>query len=170
VPPTSQQKVIPGTRPAPAGHAPPARGRPAKRRGRAVLGAAAIIVVVLAAAGIGVKLLHHPAPKPPPAPASSTPTSAPLSPDATVLAYFSAINQHQYATAWRLVGERGVFSTFEAGFSGTEHDSVTIDSTNGDVVTASLAATQSDGSVKAYYGTYTVINGVITATDVQQTN
>jgi hypothetical protein len=45
---------------------------------------------------------------------------------------------------------------------------VTILSTSGNVVTARLAATQTNGTVKTYQGTYTVTNGVISSTDVQR--
>jgi hypothetical protein len=38
----------------------------------------------------------------------------------------------------------------------------------GNVVYASLVATQTDGTVKTFQGTYTVVNGVITSTHVRQ--
>jgi hypothetical protein len=47
---------------------------------------------------------------------------------------------------------------------------VTILSVNGNLVTARLVALQANGTVKTYQGTYTVANGVISATNVQQTN
>ena len=84
--------------------------------------------------------------------------------------YFGAINSHRYRLAWKLSGEQEKFPTFEAGFAGTAHDAVRILRTNGDVVTASLVATQTDGTVKTYRGTYTVTNGTISTTDVQQTS
>jgi hypothetical protein len=45
---------------------------------------------------------------------------------------------------------------------------LTIESVNGDVVTVRLAAIQTTGLVKHYVGTYTVTNGLISSTDVQQ--
>jgi len=36
------------------------------------------------------------------------------------------------------------------------------------VVTAQLAARQDDGTIKTYQGTYTVIDGVIASSSVQQ--
>ena len=84
--------------------------------------------------------------------------------------YFGAINHHRYLVAWKLSGKQEKFATFEAGFAGTSHDAVRILGTNGNVVTASLVATQTDGTVKTYRGTYTVTNGTISATDVQQTS
>jgi hypothetical protein len=41
--------------------------------------------------------------------------------------------------------------------------------TTGDTVAVSVQATQCDGTVNQYQGTYTVQNGLITAADVQQT-
>jgi hypothetical protein len=41
---------------------------------------------------------------------------------------------------------------------------------SGNVVTAQLAALQSDGTVKNYEGTYTVTNGVITNFHIVQTS
>ena len=41
--------------------------------------------------------------------------------------------------------------------------------TSGDTVTISLSATQCDGSVNQYQGTYTVQNGLIIAANIQQT-
>jgi len=83
--------------------------------------------------------------------------------------YFGAINRHRYLVAWKLSGEQEKFATFEAGFAGTAHDAVRILKTNGNVVTASLFATQTDGTVKTYRGTYTVTDGTIGTTDVRQT-
>ena len=53
------------------------------------------------------------------------------------------------------------FSSYKAGFAGTQHDTVTILSVNGDTVTAHLAAQQTDGTVKNFEGTYVVHNGII---------
>ena len=85
-------------------------------------------------------------------------------------AYYAAINHHRYARAWRL-GGRNTGETYHAyvsGFAGTAHDTVTIQSVSGDVVTAQLAAQQTDGTVKTYQGSYTVEGGVITQFNVQQ--
>jgi hypothetical protein len=55
-----------------------------------------------------------------------------------------------------------------AGFQGTVNDAVTIISVSGSVVTANLAALQSDGTTKNFEGTYKVINGVIVKSDIHQ--
>ncbi len=128
-----------------------------------------IAVVVLAGlAGVGYRLLSHRAPGSHSGGTSAT-ASRPLSADATVQAYFAAINSHDYFKAWKLnqdtAGE--TLTTFEAGFTGTAHDSLEIlGTTKSGVVTARLTAKQTDGTVKRYEGTYKVADGVIVHTDV----
>lgn len=94
----------------------------------------------------------------------------PRRPTATVRAYVAAINGHHYARAWRLGGRNtgGSYAEFVSGFSGTAKDTLTIVSVSGDVVTASLNAQQTDGTVSTYQGTYTVHHGVIIGFDVVQ--
>jgi serine/threonine protein kinase len=94
---------------------------------------------------------------------SSPPPPAVLGPVATVKAYFSAINHHNYLRAWNLGGRftSPSFSSYKAGFAGTQHDTVTILSVSGNTVTAHLAAQQTDGTVKNFEGTYVVHNGII---------
>ena len=62
-----------------------------------------------------------------------------------------------------------VGSQFENGFAGTASDNLTVVSVSGGVVTVKLVATQSDGTVKDYGGTYTVDQGVITGSNIKQT-
>lgn len=85
-------------------------------------------------------------------------------------AYYAAISSHQYLRAWNLGGKNSggdlTFSQFEAGFSTTRADKVTIVSHAGDAVTARLAALQTDGSVKNFVGKYVVRDGVITTFQV----
>lgn len=102
--------------------------------------------------------------------ASATPAARPLGPAATVQAYFTAINRHQYRRAWRVGGRyTGIsYAEFVSGFAGTAHDAVTILSVAGHVVTARLRARQTDGSVKHYQGTYRVRHGVIIGFNVAQ--
>jgi hypothetical protein len=84
--------------------------------------------------------------------------------------YFAAINHGHYAKAWQLGGSNfsPSFAAYVAGFQGTVHDVVTIISVKGNVVTASLAARQADGTTKVYQGTYTVVNNVITKSSINQ--
>jgi hypothetical protein len=159
---------------------------------------AALIVLFFAAAGVTYLVLHKtrdtglsavgsgatagssapsaPASSAPTAPASSSALPASPSPPppgvlaATVRSYYAAINHHRYARAWRL-GGRNTGETYHAyisGFAGTAHDTVTIQSVSGDVVTAQLVAQQTNGTVKTYQGSYTVEGGVITRFSVQQ--
>ena len=106
-------------------------------------------------------------------PASSAPVNPPPpgDPVATVRAYYSAINTHHYARAWRLGGRNtgSTYHNFVAGFAGTAHDQVIIQSFSGNTVNAQINARQTDGTVKVYQGTYVVTNGVITQFSVQQT-
>jgi hypothetical protein len=106
------------------------------------------------------------APAPRPTVAARTATG----PVATVRAYVAAINGRHYARAWRLGGKNagGSYSGFVSGFGTTARDTLTIVAVSGDVVTARLTARQTDGTVTAYQGTYTVQHGVITGFDVLQ--
>ena len=94
----------------------------------------------------------------------------PMRPSTAVRAYVAAINGHRYARAWRLGGRNagGSYPGFVSGFTGTAHDTLTIVSVAGDVVTARLSAQQTDGTVATYQGTYTVHHGVIVGFDVVQ--
>ena len=87
-------------------------------------------------------------------------------------AYFAAINNQDYAKAWQLGGDNlGIsYTTYVQGFRGTAGDTVTILSVSGRIVTADLAAQQTDGTVHTYRGTYTVTGGAITHFDVRQTS
>jgi serine/threonine protein kinase len=110
-------------------------------------------------------------PSPTPTPTtspSSPPPPAVLGPAATVRAYITAINNHNYLRAWNLGGRftSSSFSAYKAGFAGTQHDTLTILSVRGSVVSAHLAALQTDGTVKDFEGTYTVHNGIITSSSI----
>jgi hypothetical protein len=159
---------------------------------------AVLLVLFVAAAGVTYFVLHQtrgtgpdaagsgaaagpsapsaPASAAPTAPASSSTVPAPPSPPppgvlaATVRAYYAAINNHRYARAWRLGGRNAgeTYRAFVSGFATTAHDTVTIQSVSGDVVTAQLVAEQTDGTVKTYQGSYTVEGGVITQFSVRQ--
>lgn len=100
--------------------------------------------------------------------ATDSPTTGPA---ATVEAYFAAINAKQYQAAWSLGGQNlgESFSTYESGFSNTSQDTLTIQSVQGDVVTASLTAVNNDGTTQTFSGTYTVTGNQITNFQVQQT-
>jgi serine/threonine protein kinase len=180
-----------GSRPPAPPPVTPARrppGGPARpRRTRARVAVVAACVAVLAIAGVAFAVLRgHSSPPPagPTSPASppksagsatsaspGTPgIAAPPGPAATVRAYIAAINQHNYPRAWDLGGKNTgqSYNAFSSGFNGTASDQLTIVSVSGNVVTVQLAATQADGSVDDYQGTYTVVDGVITQSDIQR--
>lgn len=107
----------------------------------------------------------------PAAPATASATGPPVATAVIIVKeYFAAINHGHYAKAWRLGGSNfsPSFAAYVAGFQGTVHDVVTIISVKRNVVTASLAARQADGTTKVYQGTYTVVNNVITKSSIQQ--
>jgi hypothetical protein len=91
-------------------------------------------------------------------------------PAVTVRRYISAINNRRYLAAWRLGGKNSgsTLPQFVHGFSTTQRDSLTIVSVSGNVVTAQVAALQTNGTVQHYQGTYTVEHGVITTFDIRQ--
>lgn len=101
---------------------------------------------------------------------TETPPEA-TEPGAVVTAYFDAINNGDFGTAWQLAGQNveSDYATFVAGFENTEYDTVTVLSVDGGTVTATLDSEQKDGTHSSFAGTYTVQDGVITATDVRQT-
>jgi len=158
-------------------HLVPARPRP-RRIGRRIAAAVLGLAVVAALAFAGYKVLTQPKQTSslPPPKVTKTVTSPPpvttaLSPGGTVQAYFAAINAKDYQRAWQLntvVHHKQNFQQFQQGYAGTAEDTVRIESTNGAVVTAQLIATQTNKTVKTFEGTYTVTDGVITATSVHQ--
>jgi Protein kinase domain len=185
-PPRAASSWPPAPPPVPPTRRPPG-GAARPRRTGARVAVVAACVAVLAIAGIAVTVLRgHSSPGPteptgPASPANSagsatsassgTPaTAAPLGPAATVQAYIAAINQHNYPRAWDLGGKNTgqSYNSFASGFDGTASDQLTIVSVSGDVVTVQLAATQTNGSVDDYQGTYTVVGGVITQSDIQR--
>jgi hypothetical protein len=93
-------------------------------------------------------------------PTSTTPASDPAS---VVQAFYDAINNRDYQTAWQLGGQNlgHSFADFSNGFAGTIHDDVTVTGVNGNIVSVSLVAQQTDGKLHNYAGSYTVQNGQI---------
>lgn len=110
--------------------------------------------------------------RPPPKP-THTPTSAAACADAatTVEAYFDAINARDFRRAWELGGKNttdGSYASFVAGFANTAQDIVDILTVRGCIVTVTLDAVQTDGSVRSFAGAYTVRGGVIVGADIRQ--
>ena len=155
-----------GTRPHQPDHASWSRRR-RSNRGRNMTLAVIAVLVLAGLAGIGYRLFHHQAATPPPASGSSTgPSVVEQQSKLVVRDYFFYINHHRFVAAWNLTEKNGSFAAFRAGFAGTRHDSVKVAGVNGNVVTATLRAAQTDGTVKVFQGTYTVTNGVISSSNV----
>ncbi|MEV0372688.1 hypothetical protein AB0I10_23145 [Streptomyces sp. NPDC050636] len=109
-------------------------------------------------------------PTPAPTPSRQTQSATPtLDAEATVEAYFAAINARDYRRAWDLGGKNldGSYSSFEAGFADTVQDTVHIVDVHGGTVTVTLDAQQTDGTVRSFAGTYTVRDGAIVAADIR---
>ncbi|HSR85109.1 MAG TPA: serine/threonine-protein kinase [Streptosporangiaceae bacterium] len=170
---TRHDGIAPPTRSQQRGRGQADRRRQRQHRARSVLLGLLIFVVGLGgAAGIAYKLSHRHLGAPPHHPTVTMTVSAGggLTPDQTVREYFAAINHRRYLEAWRLSGETEPYPKFRAGYAGTLRDDVTIVAVNGNVVTAKLSALQASGKVKTFRGTYTITNGIISATNVIQTS
>jgi len=102
-------------------------------------------------------------------------TSGLTNAEAVVAQFYQDITDGNYAAAWALGGDNlssGVsYVNWVAGYSTTA--SITLASCSqfgSSTVYASLTATQTDGTVKTYSGTYTVSGGVIVAAHIVQTS
>jgi hypothetical protein len=114
----------------------------------------------------------------PAAPAAPTaPAAAPAftNASAVVAQYYQDLNDHNYAAAWALGGDDlnggASYSAWVAGYATTASiDLGTYGTWSDGTVWANITATQTDGSVRTYYGTYTVANGVIVSAHIAQTS
>ena len=115
------------------------------------------------------------------APAAAAPPAAPApapaftNASAVVAQYYQDLNDHNYAAAWALGGDNlngGVgYSAWAAGYATTASiDLGTYGTWSDGTVWANITATQTDGSVRTYYGTYAVANGVIVSAHITQTS
>lgn len=165
----------------PAAASAPATPKPSAKPGRAAARPAATPARTTPAPTPTETVYVTPPPAKAPAPAPSTP--APAQPQLTnapavVLQYYQDITDHDWQAAWALGGDNiaaqngQTYNSWVSGYT-TTTASIAVTSygtwDNGTVWT-DLAATQLDGSVKAYSGTYTVENGVITSAGITQTS
>jgi hypothetical protein len=100
-------------------------------------------------------------------------STVPAGPQGTVVAFFQAVNNHEYRQAWNLntsAHNISDFQQFKQGYAQTSHDTVTITSVSGDTVYISLVADQTDGTTKTFSGHYVVENGTIVQSSIQQTS
>src|SRR6266516_196915 len=107
-----------------------------------------------------------------PTPGTSSPeTTEPAPADQVVENFYDAINAHDYQTAWALLGGNKLGQTYQqfvAGFARTADDALAVTGVNGDTVTVELVATQDDGRVRTYRGTYTVQGGRIVQANIRR--
>ncbi|MFF3544274.1 hypothetical protein [Streptomyces platensis] len=106
---------------------------------------------------------------------SPTPSDLSPSPDnasAVVEEYYRDINARDFSAAWDLGGKNiggSSYSEWKSGFGTTVNIELSAvnDGSSGQV-SAVLRATQTDGSVRVYQGTYTVSDGAIVSADISQ--
>jgi len=153
---------------------------PPRRRPRAAIAVTVLVILAIAIGAFALLRVREQAAQPiagnspstTPStgkPASSKSPTVIAGPAATVRAYYTAINNKDYARAWSL-GARNIgqpYQSFVNGYNTTARDTVTILSVTGNVVTAHLSALQTDGTVRTFQGTYTIQDGVITKFDVR---
>ena len=109
-------------------------------------------------------------------PAAPAPPAAPTTPltnaGAVVQQYYQDITDHNYAAAWALGGRNIAGESYDqyvAGFATTASISLgTVSEFGGSQVRAVLYATQTDGTVKVYEGTYTVSGGALVGASIRQ--
>ncbi|MFJ8911401.1 hypothetical protein [Amycolatopsis sp. NPDC102389] len=90
----------------------------------------------------------------------------------TVIAFYDALNRRDYLTAWNLGGQRlakgGTYASWAGGYATTSWVALTVRSTSGNTVYVDLSARQTDGSLRAFSGSYTVSGGAITGAKVKR--
>lgn len=104
--------------------------------------------------------------------ATAPPGTATAAPSDVLNAYFDAVNARDYARAWALGGPAFAsdYASFVRDHATTVNYDLTILSVNGGVVDAVMDVTHTDGTHHYYRGTYTVLDGVIVGTSMQETS
>ena len=110
----------------------------------------------------------------PPAPSTQPVQSTQgASAKAVVDRFYRDLNARDYQAAWQLGGSTvsggAGYSAWVAGYATTASISASIVQDSDGTVSVSIIATQTNGGVKTYAGTYTVANGVIVAAHITQT-
>jgi hypothetical protein len=116
------------------------------------------------------KARHHHRAAPSPAPQPAAPAAPAANAEAVVDQFYQDITDHNYPAAWALGGDNiggAPYGPWVAGYATTASLTLgTVSEFNATTVDAELIATQTDGSVRTYQGTYTVANGVIVAANI----
>lgn len=107
------------------------------------------------------------------APAAAAPAQGDAA--AVVTQFYADLNQHDYQGAWALGGSNlnggAGDSAWVDGYATTAAIEVSASGTSNDgTLWANITATQTDGSVKTYHGTYTVSGGQIVSANIDQTS
>lgn len=117
--------------------------------------------------------VQAPAAPAPPVQAPAAPVPQFVNAEAVVAQFYQDITDQNYQAAWLLGGNNigGTdYANWVAGYATTASIALGTASNFGSgQVQAALYATQTDGSIRSYEGTYTVTNGVITAASIVQT-
>ncbi|MFJ7246326.1 hypothetical protein ACIQWA_16960 [Kitasatospora sp. NPDC098652] len=100
-----------------------------------------------------------------------TPSPSVLGPRAVVMRYYRDLNSKDYLDAWSLGGSNIAQTSYDqwvGGFATTKEIEVAAsdDVTAPGTVNVFIEATQTDGTVRRFTGTYTVINGVISSAHI----
>jgi hypothetical protein len=86
--------------------------------------------------------------------------------------YYQDLNNHDYWAAWQIGGSNlsggSGYSAWKAGYATTSYIDTSTSLNSDGSVQVSITATQTDGSVKTYSGTYTVQSGMIASANIQQ--
>jgi len=118
------------------------------------------------------KVVYVPAASAAPAPVHATPQLT--SGVAVVSQFYQDLTNHDYWDAWQLGGDNiggSDYNSWVAGYATTASIDITSYGTwNDGTVWADISATQTDGSIRTYSGTYTVANGVIVLANITQTS
>ncbi|MFJ3235101.1 hypothetical protein [Streptomyces sp. NPDC086787] len=111
-------------------------------------------------------------PSPTPTDTPTATDSASSDPRAVVSAYFAAINNRNYRTAWELGGKHldSDYEHFVSGYATTQHAAITVVYVQESRVRITIDALQTDGTSRSYDATYTVRDGEITDGTATQTS
>jgi hypothetical protein len=125
-----------------------------------------------------VTVTATPKPRPQVTVTRTAPAAAPtgiqaVTPWAVVSEYYGDIESGDYSDAYALLSSGSVtgqtYQQFVNGFACTSVEDLNEVSSAADTVTVTLNATQCDGTVQSYQGSYTVQHGLITAANVAET-
>jgi len=108
-------------------------------------------------------------------PVAAIPPASIVNAEAVVTQFYADISDQDYSAAWALGGSNlsnGVgYDAWVAGYGTTQFINLgTFSHWGSDTVQVAISATQTDGSVNTYSGTYTVENGLITSANIEQTS